>query len=119
MKVRTPAYRLHKGGGQALMAINGRRIYRRTVAEWLAADLTTPPPAVPTKPEAPPDQPPIAEIAAAYKRHCEGYYKIGYVGHCRAAMLALDELYGDTDAAAFGTVQFDAVIAALVAKVRC
>lgn len=129
MKVRTPAYRLHKGSGQALVAINGRRIYlgthgseeskakyRRIVAEWLAGGAFTATPAAAEKPVASPDCPPIAEVAAAYKRHCEGYYKSGHVHHCRAAMLALDELYGDTDAAAFGTVQFDALIAALVAK---
>jgi integrase len=49
MGFRTPAYRLHKGSGQALVEINGRRIYlgkygsdgsreryRRVVGEWLA-----------------------------------------------------------------------------------
>ncbi len=49
MSVRVPKYRLHKGSGQALVQLNGHRIYlgkhgseesrekyRRIVAEWLA-----------------------------------------------------------------------------------
>lgn len=48
MSVRVPKYRLHKGSGQALVQIDGRRIYlgkhgteqsrqkyRRIIAEWL------------------------------------------------------------------------------------
>jgi integrase len=126
MSIRTPKYRLHRGSGQALVCLSGRRIYlvthgteeskakyRRVVAEWLATGAATRPAAALTKPDAPTRRP----IGRPSRRwHCEGYYQSGYVAHCRAAMLALDELYGDMDAAAFGTVQFDAVIAALVTK---
>ena len=49
MSFRTPKYRLHRGSGQALVQVNGKRIYlgkygteeskeryRKIVAEWLA-----------------------------------------------------------------------------------
>ena len=55
---RIPSYRLHKGSGQALVQVNGRRLYlgrhgspesleryHRVVAEWLASGL--PPQAAP------------------------------------------------------------------------
>ncbi len=56
MSVRTPKYRLHKASGQALVQINGQRIYlgvhgseesevkyKRLIAEWLTSHRMTPP----------------------------------------------------------------------------
>ena len=93
MSIRTPKYRLHSGSGQALVCLSGRRIYlgihgteeskakyRRVVAEWLASGASRPSVQTAITLDAAPDCPPIAEIAAAYKRHCEGYYKSGLKG---------------------------------------
>jgi len=59
MSFRTPKYRLRKGSGQALVQVNGERIYlgkygtqeskqryRRIVSEWLASGRKPTPPTI-------------------------------------------------------------------------
>jgi hypothetical protein len=61
MSIRMPKYRLHKGSGQALLQINGHRIYlgkygtaeskqkyRRIMAQWLEQQATRRPVVNPT-----------------------------------------------------------------------
>jgi integrase len=86
MSPRVPKYRLHKGSGQALVQINGQRIYlgkfgtdeshekyRRVIAEWL---VTSEPPA---KESSTSSGTAVNELALAFLRHAE----LRYVKHGR------------------------------------
>jgi integrase len=106
MSIRTPKYRLHKGSGQALVQIDGRRIYlgkhgtdqskqryRQLVAEWLrnGATLTTQLILA--------DGLTIVGLVAAYLTFAESYYvKDGTVTDevhgIRSALRRLEEMYG-------------------------
>ena len=84
---RIPKYRLHKASGQALVAIDGKRIYlgkygtaasrekyRRLVAEWLTETSPTPADAnAPCKASSASDIS-INEMILAYWHYAEGYY---------------------------------------------
>lgn len=116
MARRIPKYRHHKGSGQALVQIEGRRIYLgkfnspesreaydRIIGEWLAAAHN-------------PDKQPAAEVGAVlsiselilmYLKWARGYYvKDGDVtreyGSMKEALKPLREHYGTTAARAFG-----------------
>ena len=87
MSTRIPKYRLHKGSGQALVQINGERIYlgkhgsaeskekyQRIIAEWLVSvgepkqgDVASP--ATTIRHDLP-----INEMLLAYLKFAEGYY---------------------------------------------
>jgi hypothetical protein len=82
---RVPSYRLHKPSGQALVCLSGRRVYlgkhntaeskeryRKLVAEWLAAGAVAPPPSL-AKPAS--NALSVAELALAYTRFANGYYR--------------------------------------------
>jgi integrase len=117
---RLPKYRLHKGSGQALVQINGRRIYlgvygsdpskeryRRLVAEWLATGLC-PAASGDAGPSAPtPPSLSVAELVLAYWKHVKVYYRkhgqlTGEADNIRAALKPVLRLYAHTPASEFG-----------------
>ena len=84
MSPRAPKYRLHKGSGQALVQINGRRIYlgtygseqskeryRRLVAKHLQSSEAAPPPSASAADLT------VNELIVAYWRFAESYYVKG------------------------------------------
>ena len=89
MALRTPKYRLHKGSGQALVQINGQRIYlgtygserskeryRRLVAKHLQCNDASPPLCASAADLT------INELIVAYWRFAEGYYVRGSCKSC-------------------------------------
>jgi len=131
MPIRTPKLRQHKGSGQALVCLDGKRIYlgrwgtpqaeqeyRRMVAEWLSRGAAEPPKRGPAVEPAKPVSIPIAELCVAYLRHAEKWYRkdgkvTGTIYTVRSAVRALDALYGERDAAEFTATAFDVVLASL------
>lgn len=128
MSTRIPKYRLHKGSGQALVQIDGERIYlgkygspeseekyQRLIAEWLVSKQERKPDvsqgdAVPTTRY----DLSINEILLAYLKFAEGYYaKDGKPTKefvCRKHSLrTLRKLYGTTRARDFGPLALKAV----------
>ncbi|MBM3949811.1 MAG: site-specific integrase [SAR202 cluster bacterium] len=123
MRVRIPKYRLHKASGQALVEINGRRIYlgkhatdasheryHRLVAEWLSEPRDR------SLIEAPGETPTLTvnRLILRYWQFAEGYYtrdgkQSTELGCLREALLPLRELYGRTPAAVFGPKALKAV----------
>ena len=116
---RNPSYRRHKASGQAIVTLNGidcylgdygskasRQNYDAAVAQWMARGRTVGPVASDIS---------LAELAAAYWRHCEGYYRApdGQPTselHCvKAALGELIGLFGREPAAEFGPVKLLAV----------
>ena len=125
MSIRIPKYRLHKGSGQALVQINGVRVYlgtydseeskekyQRLVSEWLSngRQRVSPPAADPQAKAALP----IKELILAYWRFAESYYsKEGKPTKelicMREAIRPLRRLYGHTKASEFGPKALKAV----------
>ena len=118
MSFRTPKYRLHKGSGQALVQINGERIYlgkydteeskeeyRRRVAEFLAFGQTPK-----TNGSNVPARLPLIQINAlilAYWQFAQSHYikdgkPTGTLAGIRSALRPLRRLYGGTSACDFG-----------------
>jgi len=117
-----PAYRHHKGSGQAVVSIGGRdhylgswksrasrTEYDRLVSEWLAngrqpkhtSDLT------------------VVELLNQYNKWATTYYanaagNDGQLGNLRSALKIVKRLYGPTLAANFGPLALRAVQAAMV-----
>jgi len=130
MSVRIPKYRLHKGSGQALVQINGERIYlgkhgteqsrekyRRIVAESLG------------KTKHSPSWPPrndqngavllVGGLILEFWRFAEEYYQrdgkpTSELGCLRDALKPLRDLYGRTAAAKFGPRCLKAVRQAMI-----
>jgi integrase len=115
-----PKYRLHKGSGQALVQIDGRRTYlgrhgteeskeryRRIIASWLAtgkppddgaADRVTPASPVPQS---------VSELILGYWNFAKSYYRkhgklTGEADNIRTALRPVLEMYGHTPAREFG-----------------
>ena len=125
MSIRIPKYRLHKGSGQALVQINGDRIYlgkydseeskeeyQRLIAEWLSngRQRVSPPTADPQAKAALS----IKELILAYWRFAESYYsKEGKPTKelicMREAIRPLRRLYGHAKASEFGPKSLKAV----------
>ena len=119
MSLRTPKYRLHKGSGQALVQINGERIYlgkygteaskqryRKIVAEWLASGhkKRPGPSAVAVGRDS---QATINELILAFWNHAkQRYVKNGRptseIRSFRTALRPLRELYGGEPVTSFG-----------------
>ncbi len=115
MSVRVPKYRLHKGTGQALVQIDGHRIYlgkhgtersrqkyRRIIAEWLGNGRQI----LPTRDRSASDLA-VNEVILAYWKFAVSYYvkngKTTDETHgIRAALRPLKELYGHELAATIG-----------------
>jgi integrase len=125
-----PKYRLHKGSGQALVELNGRRIYlgrfgtesskeryRRALAEWLEKGSSIQrPPGVGAEATTLLS---INELILRYWRHTEQYYRqgdepTGEQPIIRAALWYLRELYGLTPAAEFGPQNLKSVRQAMI-----
>ena len=123
MSVRTPKYRLHKASGQALVQIDGQRIYLgkhgskeskekycRIVAEWLQNGQQPPPSLQATNGS----RLSIAELILAFWKHAETYYvKNGEPTreqmNLRLAFRPLRRLYGHSRATDFGPRQLKVV----------
>ena len=120
MSVRVPKYRLHKGSGQALVQVNGHRIYlgkygsevsrekyRRTVAEWLTNGGS---PASTTDAATPPGVTGdvlVNQLILAYWQFAQVYYQkngrqTGEAYNIKTALRPLRQLYGSTPASDFG-----------------
>lgn len=118
MSFRTPKYRLHKGSGQALVQVDGRRVYlgkygsgqskeryRKIVAEWLAAGGQSA-----RRPSAARNgtaSPTINELILVFWQHAkERYVKNGEstseLRSYRTALRPVRHLYGREPAASFG-----------------
>jgi len=117
-----PAYRHHKGSGQAVVTLGGRdhylgpwkssasrAEYDRLVSEWLAngrqpkqvSDLT------------------VIELLNQYSKWATKYYanaagNNGQIGNLRSALRIVKQLYGPTLAADFGPLALRAVQAAMI-----
>ncbi len=127
MSTRIPKYRLHKGSGQALVQINGERIYlgkygsaeskekyQRIIAEWLVSvsepkqgDVTSPATVIR-------HDLPVNEMLLAYLTFAEGYYaKDGEPTKefvcMKHALRTLLKLYRTTRARDFGPLALKAV----------
>jgi integrase len=121
-----PKYRLHRASGQAAVTLYGRDFYLgpwqskasrleydRLIGEWVAAG----------RPSLPPTQQSdiaIVELAAAYRKFAEGYYRkngrqTDTIYQVRLATKLLCEKYGRTAAGAFGPLAFKAFQADLIA----
>ena len=108
MPLRTPKYRLHKGSGQALVQINGERVYlgkygteeskeryRKTIAEWLASGHPT---GRRGSPSAAATQVTVNELILAFSQHAkERYVKNGEptseIRSYRTALSPVGQLY--------------------------
>jgi integrase len=126
MSVRIPKYRLHRGSGQALIQINGQRIYlgvydspesqeqyRRLVAEFLATGQRPEPKRSANSPLT------IDQLILAYFRYATGYYQkdgkpTDELDGIRSALRRLRQLYGRTLARDFGPMAFKLVREAMV-----
>jgi integrase len=132
-----PKYCKHKATGQAVVTINGRdcylgphgtrasrREYRRLCNEWEATgrsplyDPRTSSVAASAQPS-PLVKPTVREVAAAYLRFARTYYGDGpnsEVHRVKLAIKPLRELFGGTEADAFGPLRFKAVRQQLISK---
>jgi len=117
MSFHTPKYRLHKGSGQALVQINGERVYlgkygspkseekyHRLVAEWLAARKT---PIPPGKLTAQAGKIAVNELILAFWKHAETrYVKNGQPTSeqrsFKVALRPVRQLYGRVPVTNFG-----------------
>ena len=125
MSTRIPKYRCHKGSGQAIVQINGKRIYlgkhgsakskeryRQLIAEFLSKGR------VATDSEAS-SSPTINELILAYFKFAKTYYvKNGRptdeLGGIRAVMKVLRRMYGHSVATEFGPKAFKLVRDSLI-----
>lgn len=118
--VKIPSYRHHKGSGQAFVQVRSKRYYlgkygssksreryRRFLAELEAAAV---PEAAASQQRRSPIRPhsiTLVEMTAAYRRFAQGYYRkngepTGHLHQVWRATEILADLYGRTDAEAFG-----------------
>jgi len=114
-----PKYRKHRASGQAVVTLMGRDIYLgphgtktsraeydRLVGEWLAAG----------RPATPPRQPDltVVELAAAYKKFAQGYYRkngtsTGTAETIELTLKVLCKFYGRTNVCEFGPLALQAM----------
>ncbi|MCA9102213.1 MAG: hypothetical protein KDA63_13715, partial [Planctomycetales bacterium] len=131
MTVRTPKYRLHKGSGQALVQIGGRRIYlgkhgteeskqryRRLVADWLRG---RPAPTTTSNGNGTATAISINAVLLAYWKFAKTYYvedgePTSELAGMRSALRPVKELYGATAAEDFGPLCLKAIQQHLVTK---
>jgi hypothetical protein len=119
-----PKYRLHKGSGQALVQIGGRRHYlgkyRTPQSEEkygrIIAELTANPHHAPAIVErsAPGDPLTVVQVCAAYPDFAVGYYQregkaTGSMPRVKACRRVLRRLYGATSAIEFGPLKLQAI----------
>jgi len=118
--LRIPSYRHHKASGQAVVTIDGRDIYlgkfksaasraeyNRIIAEWTAHGGTLP--------QSQANDLTVTELAAAFMRHAQGYYRradgtpTNEIKNFKLAIRRLTNLYGRTRVADFGPLALKAV----------
>jgi len=134
MSLRTPKYRLHKGSGQALVQINGQRVYlgkygteaskeryRKTIAEWLASGHRT---GCGGFPSAAATQVTVNELILAFWEHAKKrYVKNGEptseLRSYRTALRPVRRLYGREPVAAFGPLALVACRQKLIEAGTC
>jgi integrase len=133
----TPAYRLHKQSGQAIVTLpdgqggrhdcllgpydspESRAEYDRLIAEWLAAGRRLAPR------QAPADGISVNELILAYWPTVEAYYRrpdgtaTSEVENIRLALRPLKALYGHTPAADFDSLALEAVRGEMIRAGRC
>ncbi len=132
---RIPKYRLHKGSGQALVQIDGRRFYLgtydspesqeaydRVIAEWLAASRRNMPQK--QKVTAPGEALTVSELLLLYWRYAKGYYlrdgkPTSELGNMRDALRPVRQLYGSTLAIDFGPLSLKALRQHMIEKALC
>jgi integrase len=122
----TPSYCRHKPSNRGYATIDGNVIYfpgnygtresrgafDRLIGEYLANGRR-----LPNATSA--DEITIAEIIAAYWKHCEWYYSATEAGVIKSALKPLNRLYGSTRAAAFGPLALKSVQAEMVSIGWC
>lgn len=133
--VKIPAYRRHKGSGQAFVQINGARHYlgkydseksqeryRRLVAELLAAPIALPKPGNRhSQSVAYGSELEVVQISAAYWQYAEGYYTkdgrpTGQVAIIRLVLGVLRKFYAHVPAVEFGPLAMRAIQLHLVER---
>ena len=135
MARRIPKYRLHKGSGQALVQIDGRRIYigkydspesheayDRVIAEWLADSRRNAPQK--QKSTAPGEQLTISELLLLYWRFAKTYYvhngePTRELESMKEALRPVRELYGHTIGCDFGPLSLKAVRQHMIERDLC
>ena len=114
-----PAYRRHRGTGQAVVTLSGQDVYLgaygsaasraeydRRVSEWIAAGRRLPTDSETVN---------VVEVVAAFRRHARAYYRDADGNVSRAvvnfddAVRPLLKLYGRTPAVEFGPLRLKAV----------
>lgn len=132
-QLKLPKYRLHKGTGQALVQIAGRRIYlgvygcpesheryRRVITDWLAGERPIASADSIVSASSPIEiSPSISELVLVYWEHVKRYYvkhgrPTGEDGNIRVALRFLLELYAHTSAATFGPQELKLVRQAMI-----
>ncbi len=129
---RTPAYRYHTHSGQAVVRLNGkdfylgrfgspasRSEYDRLIAEWLTNGRT-----LPTERDPQPDGLSVDELIVRFLEHARTYYRkggqpTGEYDNFRYALRPLQQLYGDSQAIAFGPSAWKAVRQAMIDAGLC
>jgi integrase len=133
--VKIPAYRHHKGSGQAFVQVNGSRRYlgkygseksqeryRRLVAELLATPIALPKPGKGAPPPAGfGSDLEVVQITAAYWQFAEGYYTkdgrpTGQLPIVRQVLRILREFYAHVPAVEFGPLAIRAIQQHLVKR---
>jgi integrase len=120
--VSVPKYRHHKGTGQAFVQVNGRRHY---LGKWdspkskerysrFVAELAVSPTMDPLPPTTPVTELTVVELCAGYLDFAEGYYRkngkpSSHMPRLKAAIHAINELYGTSPAASFGPLALRAI----------
>ena len=126
--LKAPSYRLHRPSGQAVVTLGGRdtylgvygtqasrETYDRVIAEWLPSGRRT------VAGRAAAYALTNSELAAAYWRHAESYYRKDgrptvEIAKLRVILKPLRHLFGRTAAAEFGPLRLKAIRNGLVAS---
>jgi integrase len=138
-KPKIPSYRLHKQSGQAIVTLpdgNGGRDdvllgrhdtpesiaeYERVVLEWQIGGRRR----VGTGTAANPSSQSVNEVALAYFRHVESYYRLAdgspttEVNNIRLALRPLKALYGRTHATEFDALALEAIREQMIREGHC
>jgi integrase len=121
--VSVPKYRHHKGTGQAFVQVNGRRHYlgkwdspksQERYAAFVAELAIRPAIPAPLPLTTPASAITVVELAAAYVDFAEGYYRKNgkpttHLPQLKAAIRAIRDLYGHSEAAKFGPLALRAI----------
>ena len=134
MSLRQPSYRKHSSSDNAFVCIRGRRHYlgrygspeskeqyRRLLAQfWAGQPIETPRRGRTASHD--PAAASVAEVCAAYLQHALTWYRdqdgqpTKTLVCVRVSLELLDEIFGDTNAADFGTSKLDALIREMIRR---